>query len=66
MRVNLPALRRALATIEAHASLLNASLRDMLTEAGWEQHRDSVLHASTAIRHVLDDDFRSDETRGGS
>lgn len=68
-RVNSPALRQALATIEAHRDLLAEAICDQdefgddLAMRGFAS--DAVAAVAEAVRHVLDG-FRSLETRGGS
>lgn len=63
-KVDLPALRHALATIKAHADLLATAFDDL----GRQVIRGAVLIDWTqmAIDHVIEDEFRSHETRGGS
>ena len=70
--IDVPALRQALATLQAHRGLLIASYVDA-TGGGPESLRaarvrmaDVLAAARTALAHVVDDDFRSNETRGGS
>jgi hypothetical protein len=60
--VDLPALRAALDTIDRHFELLAHAAADF--EPG---PTDSpIATAREAMRRVVEDDFRSDETRGGS
>ena len=63
MKVDLPALRAAIATLRAHESLLNDSMFN-LGCAHWD--KDTLEDVVSAIAHVVDDDFRSRETPGGS
>lgn len=60
-RVDLPALRQAVATIEAHRDLIAASATDL----GYPGER-AVRVFVAAVSHVVDNGFRSAETRGGS
>lgn len=60
--IDLPGLRAARAAIGAHHRLLVAALADLGIDAA-EYRVKSVVRA---LDHVLNDDFRSPETRGGS
>jgi hypothetical protein len=57
LRQELEAARQALVT---HAALMRDALRDL------DCHPRELTGVLAAIDHVLDDDFRSPETRGGS
>lgn len=60
-RIDLPGLRAARDVLRRHKALLGASARD-LGMSDWAD----VDRVVRALDHVLDDDYRSDETRGGS
>jgi hypothetical protein len=60
--VDLPRLRLARIAIGAHHRLLSQALIDLGIDAA-EYRVNSVIRA---LDHVLNDDFRSPETRGGS
>ena len=71
MKVNLPALRAALATLAAHEDLLVAAIKDetqdgrvlMLSSATPQETHDRFV---SALYHIVADEFRSPETGGGS
>lgn len=60
VRVDREALVRAAETIRAHSELL----RDAAVDLGLDSL--TIFNAQAALGHVLHDDFRSSETRGGS
>jgi hypothetical protein len=66
IRIDMQELREANVTIEKHANLLRAAESDLGGKFIEPDRRDSVLSVIAAIDHVVDDGFRSDETRGGS
>jgi hypothetical protein len=63
VRVDLPALRAALATIKAHEALIDAASIDAgaCDEAGI-----ACVVIVAALEHIVEDGYRSDATRGGS
>ena len=63
MKVDLPALRSAIATLRAHESLLKDSMLNLRC-AHWD--KDAIEDVVSAIAHVVDDDYRSPETPAGS
>jgi hypothetical protein len=72
-RVDVPALKQALAAITVHRDLIVASYADIHVDRGIitaEHLRDgagiAVSEVIQALDHIIDDEFRSAETRGGS
>jgi len=75
LRVDRIALREALSALRSHQKLLVASASDVMGLTASQEFyaasdelsgRSAILGAIHAIEHVLEDDFRSLETRGGS
>ena len=64
------ALKAAAATLHAHRQLIIASNSDLYQRDGTlssiSYSTDALHDVIAAIRHVVEDDFRSRETRGGS
>lgn len=68
IRVDLPALRAALSTLAAHEQLIDESELDLWDIGGSPGGLglNPITRVSRAIRHIVDDEFRGRETRGGS
>lgn len=79
VKVDLPALRAAMATIRDQRELIEASARDILGEDKPNTYRaeqdeeegcltalNAVGVVMSALQHIVEDEFRSPETKGGS
>jgi hypothetical protein len=64
-RIDLPALRVAADAIRAHRELIVKASRNASSPALWVYPVD-IDGVLTALNHILDDEYRSDEMRGGS
>jgi hypothetical protein len=59
-RVKVQALETALCTLLEHGWLIEAALTDHVGQPS------DLTHVCGALRHIIDDGFRSSETRGSS
>jgi hypothetical protein len=63
--IDLPALRKALETLGAHRELVAAAITDMYTSNRMTASVLTVNDVVAGLRHIVEDDYRSTENRGG-